>query len=317
MHDKVELKDISGFVQIARAGSLTQAARESNVPKATLSHNLRRLEDALEVELFVRSSRGLTLTDAGKAYLENCRRIFDSCEMAASAAQRAHSLVSGKIRIAASAEFGTLMLGAATFYLSQTHPDLEFEVRIYSSEMLLTHQPDYDCLIYVGTAPDSSYLCRKLGTVSYGIYANPEFLDRHGVPQSRDDIRSLPGIECSRSGIPEPWILGMGGREQAVDYVTRFSVNDYWMAKYYAISGAALAYLPNFFVHYEVKQGGLVQVLPEYRSEEISAWVIYPMSRHKNPRVKLMVDTLCSKFDEFILHPGYSLIPQVPLNASS
>ena len=316
MQNGVEFKDIRGFVQIARAGSLTRAARESNIPKATLSHNLRRLEDALEVELFIRSARGLTLTDAGNAYLENCSRIFDSCDVAASAAQRAHSSVSGKIRIAASAEFGTSILGAATLYLSQAHPGLDFEVRMYTSDMLITNQPDFDCLIYVGTAPDSSYLCRKMGSVSYGIYASPGLLEKFGIPERPEDMRRMPGVEYSRNGIPEVWLLRNKDREKPVKYEIRFSVHDYWMAKYYAVSGVALAYLPDFFVHYEVEQGGLVQVLPDHQSEEISAWVIYPMSRHKNPRVKLMVETLCSKFDEFILHPGYALIPQLSSDAS-
>ncbi|WP_323779146.1 LysR family transcriptional regulator [Leisingera sp.] len=313
MHENVELKDISGFIQIARAGSLTRAARETNIPKATLSHSLRRLEDTLEVELFTRSVRGLTLTDAGKAYLDNCKRIFHSCEVAASAAQRAHSSVSGRIRIAASNEFGTSILGAATLFLAQEHPGLDFEVRMYPSDILLTDYPDFDCLISVGTAPDSSYLCRKMGTVSYGIYGSQELVESFGMPSKIEDVKKMPGVEYSRSGLPEEWSLQGCNCEQSAKYTKRFSVHDYWMAKYYAVSGVALAYLPNFFVHYEVDQGSLVHILPELCSSEISVWVIYPMSRHKNPRVKLMVDTLCSKFEEFILHPGYSLVPQVRL----
>ena len=94
---KFELRDVQGFLQIARAGSLTAAATANNVPKATLSHNLRRLEDALEVELFTRKTRGMELTDAGREYFNNCAQIFDACEAAAGAAQRAHSTVSGRI----------------------------------------------------------------------------------------------------------------------------------------------------------------------------------------------------------------------------
>ncbi|MCE2522734.1 MAG: LysR family transcriptional regulator [Rhodobacteraceae bacterium] len=95
----MEFKGIRGFVQMARARNLTRVAGKSNIPKAAHSHSLRRLEDAHEVKLFIRSARGLILTDAGRAYLETCRLIFDSCEVAASAAQRAHNSVSGKIRI--------------------------------------------------------------------------------------------------------------------------------------------------------------------------------------------------------------------------
>ena len=73
---------------------------------------------------------------------------------------------------------------------------------------------------------------------------------------------------------------------------------------------------PDFFVHFRVGQRSLVQVLPERRSQEISAWVIYPVSRHKNPRIKLIVETQCSKFNEFITYPGYSFVPQVSLDGA-
>ena len=87
----------------------------------------------------------------------------------------------------------------------------------------------------------------------------------------------MPGVNHLRSGIPEDWLLKNNGREQPVEYEKRFRVHDYWIAKYYAVSGVALAHLPDFFVHYEVGQRSVVQVLPERRSEENSAWVIYPM----------------------------------------
>lgn len=316
MLEHVELKDIGGFVQIARSGSLTRAAREAGVPKATLSHNLRRLEDALGVELFIRGARGLTLTDAGKAFHEHCKRIFDSCEVAVSAAQRAHSSISGKIRLSASAEFGTSILGAATLYLAREFPGLEFEVRMYPSDTLLTDLHDFDCLIFVGTPPDSSYMCRKMGEVTYRIYASPEFFEQHGVPPGPDSIANLPGVQYTRNGISEVWLLNDGDQERALQFRPRFNVHDYWMAKYYAVAGVALAYLPDFFVYYEVDQGGLVPVLPNWRSERTAAWVIYPPSRHRNPRIKMVADTLCERFDEFIIHPGYSLISQAPPNSA-
>ena len=310
MREHLELKDINGFVHIVRAGNLSRASKETNVPKATLSHNLRRLEDALGVELCIRSSKGLTLTDAGRAFLEHCPQIFESCELASSAAQRAHSSIGGKIRLVGNAEFGTTILGAATLYLSQAHSSLEFDVRMYPSDTLIADLPDFDCLIYVGVAPDSDHICRKMGSASYGLYASPVYLEEFGVPKNPNDIRDLPGVRHTRNGIPEDWKLQNGGCELPVEFVPRFNVHDYWMAKYYAVSGAALAYLPDFFVHYEVNIGGLVPVLPESRSESILIWAIYPRSRHKNPRIKLVVDTLCKTFDRFIIHPGYSLIAQ-------
>lgn len=308
MLEHFELKDVRGFVQIARAGSLTSAANESNIAKATLSNNLRRLEDALGVELFTRHKRGLKLTEAGRAFLDKSKRIFESCEIAANSAQRANNVVSGKLRIVASAEFGTSILGAASLLLARQRPELQFELRIFPTDSLLTDEVDFDCMIYVGTAPDSDYLCRKLGKVHYGLYASPAFVSRYGMPSDHRDISSLPGVEYERTGDPEQWLVNDREKVRVIDFKRRFSVNDYWMAKYYAVLGEVIAYLPDFFVHYEVKQNALVPILPAQHSSEIAAWVIYPQSRHQNPRVKLMVETLCSHFNQIILHPGYSLV---------
>ena len=308
MGPKVELKDINSFVRIARAGSLSKAAKETNRPKATLSHGLRRLEDCMQVELFQRNARGLSLTDAGRAYLEQTGRIFESCDAAEAAAQRAHSTIGGRIRLAASAEFGTSILGAATVFLAREHPELEFDVRMYPSDVLLTDQLDYDALIFVGTPPDSSLISRKMGSVSYGLFASQAYLDIHSTPTTPDDIADLPGVQYTRSGIQEPWRAVQGKHEFDISFSRHFTVNDYWMAKFYCVSGVALAYLPDFFVHYEVRQGALIEVLPELRSHQINAQILYPPSRHKNPRVKRVVDTLCTQFEEILLFPGYSLI---------
>ena len=118
---RYELKDISCFLWIARTGSISRAATTYNVPKATLSHHLRRLEDALQVELFVRKAKGLELTDAGKEFLDHSAAIFDSCENAASAAQRAHSTLSGRIRIVSSSAFGTSAKAAARVMPGTAH----------------------------------------------------------------------------------------------------------------------------------------------------------------------------------------------------
>lgn len=303
---KFELRDVHGFLQIARAGSLTAAAAAHNVPKATLSHSLRRLEDALEVELFTRRTRGMELTDAGREYFNNCTRIFDACETAASAAQRAHSTVSGRIKIAASAEFGTSIIGAAAHFLAQSHAQIDFDLQMYAHDRLIAGQTDFDCMIYVGPPPDSSLLARKMGEVSYGLYASPAFIAEHGQPGNVDDLDGLNGVVYLRSGAEQTWRLSGGGAERVVTCHPRFRVNEYWMAKYFAAKDSVLAYLPDFFVRYEVELGTLVPVLPELQSDPVPVFVLYPAHRHRNPSIMMLVDALCDHFGEFIHSPGYT-----------
>jgi DNA-binding transcriptional LysR family regulator len=303
---KFELRDVHGFLQIARAGSLTAAAAAHNIPKATLSHSLRRLEDALQVELFTRKTRGMELTDAGREYFNNCTQIFDACEAAAGAAQRAHSTVSGRVKIAASAEFGTSIIGAAAHFLAQSHAQIDFDLQMYPHDRLIAGQTDFDCMIYVGHPPDSSLLARKMGEVSYGLYASPAFIGEYGAPKTADALNGLNGVVYTRSGIEEEWRLSQGGKGHIVTCHPRFRVNEYWMAKYFAVKDSVLAYLPDFFVHYEVDIGTLVPVLPQAQSEPVPVYVLYPAHRHRHPRIMMLVDALCEHFGEFIYSPGYT-----------
>lgn len=307
-----DLGDIYAFQQIARAGSISHAAAAGKTPKATLSLQLRRLEDALKVELFVRKARGLELTDAGREFLDNCGAIFDSCENAVSSAQRAHSLIRGRIRIASRTEFGTLLIGAAVHDFALANPEIDFELQLHPADKIIAGQVDFDCLIFIEDLPDSSFLRRKLGTISYGLYANPAFLKRTGIPERLEDVDGLDGVVCMRNGIREPWKLRNGSRGEEIRPYERFNVNEYWLAKYLVVAGSGLGYLPDFLVKHEVESGQLVPVLPQWRSEAISVYVIYAPQRHRNPRIMKFVDAMAAAFDAFMLNPPYGGFTNLP-----
>lgn len=308
MNDQYELKDIRCFMSIARAGSISRAAATYNIPKATLSHHLRRLEDALQVELFVRKAKGLELTDAGKEFLNHSSGIFDSCENAVNAAQRAHSSISGRIRIVASSAFGTSLIGAAAQYFAVHNPQIDFDLQLYPNDKIIAGHFDFDCMIFVGDPPDSSLLRRKMGDVSFGLYASPGFVGAKGMPTTFDEIESSDGVVYFRNGLPEQWTLRNGRDVVQLDPHPRFTVNEYWMAKYFAVEGLVIGYLPDFFVRYEVEQGGLVPILPQWRSEDTPVYAVYPQHRHRNPRIMKLVESMSSQFNEFVRSPGYRAV---------
>ncbi|MBZ9813584.1 LysR family transcriptional regulator [Mesorhizobium sp. CA7] len=303
-----ELKDIRCFVQIARAGSISRAADTYSVPKSTLSHYSQTLEDALQVELFVRRRRGLELTDAGREYLDNCTAIFDSCDNAASAAQRAHSSISGSVRVIASSEFGTAIIGAAAHFLLRDNPNIDVDVKIIPNDKLIVGDFDFDCMIYVGEPPNSALMRRTLGAISYALYASPDFLARHGTPETIADIERLNGVVYMRNSVVERSRLRKDKAIAEAKPIGKFKVNDYWMTKYFTAIGSAISYLPDFFVEYEVAAGALVPVLPDWRSEKRSIYALYPAQRHRSPRVMKFVETVSREFDRIIRYPGYLLV---------
>lgn len=308
MSDQYELKDIRCFLSIARAGSISRAAETYAIPKATLSHHLRRLEDALQVELFVRKAKGLELTDAGKEFLDHSAVIFDSCENAVSAAQRAHSAISGRIRVVASSAFGTSLIGAAAQFFAMQNPEIDFDLQMYPNDKIIAGEFDFDCMIFVGDPPDSSLLRRKMGDVSFGLYASPRYINANGMPSTVKEIDGCDGVVYIRNGLPERWALSNGRKTVHLQPHARFNVNEYWMAKYFAVEGLVVGYLPDFFVRHEVEQGGLVPIMPEWRSYDTPVYAVYPQHRHRNPRITKLVDSMCSQFDEFVRSPGYRAV---------
>ncbi len=308
MIDLYELKDIRCFLTIARAGSISRAAANYNIPKATLSHHLRRLEDALKIELFVRKARGLELTEAGKEFLKHSAVIFESCETAVSAAQRAHSDISGRIRIVASSAFGTSLIGGAAQFFAVENPHVDFDLQMYPNDKIIAGQFDFDCMIYVGDPPDSSLMQRKLGDLSFGLYASPKFVETNGVPQTPSDMDECDGVVYMINGLPEQWNLKNGEENHQVTPHARFHVNEYWMAKYFVVEGLVAGFLPDFFVRYEVEQGGLVPLLPQWRRKDTPVYAVYPKHRHHNPRIASLVESMRNQFDEFVRSPGYRAV---------
>jgi DNA-binding transcriptional LysR family regulator len=111
-----------------------------------------------------------------------------------------------------------------------------------------------------------------------------------------------------RNGLPEQWVLRNKRTVVQVTPHAKFNVNEYWMAKYFAVEGLVMGYLPDFFVRYEVEQGALQPVLPEWRSDATPVYAVYPAHRHRNPRIMKLIDSMCNQFTDFISSPGYTMV---------
>lgn len=302
---RFDLNDVRCFALIAKAGSITRAASTFDMPKATLSHHLRRLEDVLEVELFIRRSRGLELTDAGRELLDHSQAIFEACDIASNAVRRTHAESSGQLRVVASSAFGTSFIGAAAARVAGLNDQLDFDVQLYPNDKLITGQFEYDCMVVVGEPPLERLRRRKLGEMSFGLYASPLLVERFGEPDSPQDVRAFDGIVLTQGGIAELWNLRCGEHTARPQPHPKFRVNEYWMAKFFAVEGLAIGYLPSFFVQPEVAQGALVRLLPDWSSEDTPVHAVYPAVRRENARIEQFLDVMASMFDDIISDPGF------------
>src|SRR5690606_32382113 len=144
---------------------------------------------------------------------------------------------SGRVRIVASSAFGTSLIGAAARYFALQNPQIEFDLQMYPNDKIIAGHIDFDCMIYVGDPPSSSLMRRKMGDVSFGLYASPYFIAANGMPKTLEEVNGCDGVIYMRNGLPEEWTLRKDGKVVRLRPQQRFNVNEYWMAKYFAVEG--------------------------------------------------------------------------------
>lgn len=296
MDTSLELKDIDAFAKAAKAGSLSRASELYGISKSTLSHGLRRLEDHLGVELFLRSQRGLRLTDAGEKFLKHVVEISHACENAQASVQNQENVPKGKLRIACDSGFGTLVIGPLIKKISTIYPKLEFNLSISADKPTTPDEVDADCIIRVGTSPDSELVCRLLSHFSYGLYASPEYLSRFGEPQTIEDLDDHKGVICVSNDETERWQFFVGERSIEVQPKSNITVNSYWMANYFIFQGMGIGYLPSFFVQQDLKDGRLCPVLGRLKKKTVPAYLIFHKYRYKSTKLRVFIDHCVSEF---------------------
>lgn len=293
----MDLSVIDCFVKVADAKSISSASRLHRLPKSTLSHRIRQLEDQFGVELFVREGHQLNLTDAGSELLRYARKIQTSCDDAAMAMADMHQGVAE--RCGSARPVSLVPPSPPSFYAFQeTYPQVMLDVVFLSARQPFSDVSDLalDGIFHWGEPSDVDYVSRRLATASYGLYASADYLAQRGQPASADDLARHRGLIFRNTTRLQPWHLSRQGTEETEILLPASLVaNDYWTLKYFAVAGQGIAYLPGFFVETECQSDLLLPVMPEWRSRETAINLIYSRRRHVSRRFKAFVG-FCLEF---------------------
>ncbi len=278
----MDLESIDYFVKVAEARSLSSAARLHRLPKSTLSHKIRALEDRLGVALFVREGRNLLMTDAGLEFLDHARRIQTSCDNAEAAIMAMRQDIAGTLIIGSTGEFGTSFTSELLFAFRQRYPQVRVEVVFLSPGYIYApERPQaFDGIFSWGEPSQVDYVARRLTGATFGLYASPDYLARSGMPGKPEDLHSHRAVTFRRPTGLQSWHLVAGAETVDVLPESACTANDYWMIKYFAVAGEGIAYLPDFFTEIECATGHLVPVLRDWRSPEVPVNLLYPRRRH-------------------------------------
>jgi DNA-binding transcriptional LysR family regulator len=288
----MDLEAIDYFIMVAEAQSLSHAAKLYGLPKSSLSHKVRKLEDSLGVALFVRDGRELHLSDAGAEFLDHAQRIKESCEGAKAAIAEARHDIAGTLTIGSTGEFGTSFTSELLFAFRQQYPQVRVDVIFLSLGYFLApekHQP-FDGIFHWGEPANSDYIARKLGEGSYGLYASPRYLERFGAPATPDELEKHVAVAFREPAGVQSWYLQRGGETSDFAPSAHCMANDYWMLKYFAVAGEGIVYLPAFFTEIECMNGDLVPVLPEWRSPLVPINLLYMRRRYVSRKFAAFLD---------------------------
>lgn len=278
---------IEEFFTVAQAKSFTQAARRLGLSASQVSREVARLEDRLGQRLLYRSTRHVSLTEAGEKFFVHCRRLLEDRDEALAAVQEQSSQLQGHLRITCSERFIVPMINS--FLLR--HPRLRADVML-TNGLVDLDEHGVDVAIRFGHQRDSSLVTVRLGSRSHHLCASPSYLNTHGTPSSVDEL-SRHDCVC---GIDDVWSFTQDGHPLEHQPRGRFGCNSGYALIDAVLDGLGICQLPDFYVEHHLRSGALVELLAAHRPSEEDVCAVYPYRRHLPLKVKLAVEHLQQEF---------------------
>lgn len=278
---------ITEFVAVAETSSFTAAAKQLNISTAQVSRQISLLESRLATKLFYRTTRKVTITDAGSVYYEHCRRILDGLEEAERAVTEYQSTLRGRIRITAPYTFGESRIAPILNDFMLLYPELSIEVT-YSNRKLDLIESGYDLAIRLGRLQSSSLKGLRLADRQLLVCAAPQYLAKQGTPQTLAELEQHSCIQ----GTIDSWRFINDQREIELKIKSRLQYNGGGSVTDAAIKGLGIIQIPDYYVKQALRDGQLVTLLDDFRPQSEGIWALYPNNQFIPMKVRTLIDYL-------------------------
>jgi DNA-binding transcriptional LysR family regulator len=285
----MDLNEMLVFARVAQTGSFTTAAADLGMPKSTVSRKVTELEARLKARLLNRTTRKVSLTDAGRTYFDYCVRIAAEIEDAERAVSNLQEVPRGLLRLTTGPNVS--FLGPILNDYLRRYPEVRIEVFSTGRTVDLIEER-FDLAIRAGALSDSTLVARSLGKVRWFLVGTPAYLKKQGRPRS---IEELKGHDCIIFGTPSGGAalrLESGGKSTRVEPPARLLVNDFDLVHAAARAGLGLALLPAYLCLDDIRAKRLERVLRDWEAPSTPIHVVYPSARHISPKVKTFVEHL-------------------------
>ena len=303
-----KLDAMRAFTKVVSLGSFAEAGRQLGLTRSAVSKGVIELEQLLAARLLDRTTRKVSVTEAGMAYYERCLAILADIEETESQVSRLHDEPKGTLKLNAPMSFGILHIGSAVSDFMAAYPDLTVELFL-NDRFVDPIEEGFDVTIRIADLEDSSLIARKLGPGRRVLAASPAYLDRYGRPETPEDLSRHFCLNYGHTTLLQRWQLVHDGKQVNVQLNSRLCANNGDVLRNAALAGHGITKLPTFLVGEDISAGRLEVVLPDYPPQELGIYALYAPNKYLAAKTRVLIDFLVDRFgpeppwDSFLSSP--------------
>ena len=283
----MQWEGISEFVYVAENESFTLASKKMGISTAQVSRQVSALEKRLNIKLFYRTTRKVSLTEEGRIFYQHCRGVLDGLNTAELAVTNLQSKPQGRVKLTAPVTYGEQQILPLVNDFAVQYSELEVTANLSNQQVDLVEE-GYDLAIRLGKLADSTLMAKKLGTRTNYVCAAPSYLEKQGIPHSLSELNKHNCLQ----GSLDYWHFVDNGKERNIRIRGRLRYNSGYSLTDAALKGLGIVQLPDYYVQQYIESGELITILDNYREPDEGIWAVYPQNRHLSPKIRLLVDYL-------------------------
>lgn len=284
------------FRRVVEQDGFAAAARDLRLSGAAVSKHVGRLEEALGVRLLNRTTRRLSLTEAGRTYFERCVRILDDIAEAEQLVTSDAASPRGQLRVNAPMSFGFRHLGPVLPEFLARYPDITVDLAL-NDRMVDLFDEGWDVAVRIADLPDSSLIARRVGTMRAVLAASPDYLARRGEPETPADLAAHDCLIYALTTRGQGWTFtGPGGQQVSAQVKGPLRANNGDVLAAAAEAGLGIVLMPTFIICDQLRAGSLRNLMPDWTPPMTGIHCVYPHGRHLSGKVRAFFEFLTARF---------------------
>ena len=283
-----KLTTMKTFLAVVQEGSFSKAADKLDISPQLVSKYISALEDNLRTRLLHRTTRKVSVTEAGNQYYQRCQQVVIDIEDMENSLNNLSENVSGVLSISAPMSFGTKHLAGLLVDFQKQYPNLKLDLRLTDQYVDIVEQ-GIDIALRIGVLKNSTLIAKKIAPIHLAVFASPDYLKRHGTPQTLLDLQSHNYLRYSHSE-PTKRLFGVNELKSELKLESNFVANNGDLLLNTAIAGGGIAMQPTFIAGEALAQGKVVRILNDYEPDPMGLYMVYANRQFLPSKVRAFVD---------------------------